>query len=617
MIAGSIFTFLSGAALFVFPGWWWHRRHPTALQGVTPLALSVALWFLLLQAFLLAGISLHRWTALGGWILVCAVVVAATRLRPPVLQVRSSVSGWTRPEGADWVWAAAASLGFVSIAARALIDPLSGWDTSFRWNGLATFWLAQGNLDGYPPLTDADFVRYPWVDGIPPLVPSLNVLLYLLAGSTDPAWTAARVIVEALATGGAIALLAQRLWGPRAVWPALGIAGSSALLLWGIAMGQETGLLAVTVTGMAALIAADPAKVTRRDLLGAGVLAGLAASTREYACSVPVAGLVILYARGVRAPRQLWAFAVPAIVIAAPWYLRNTWLTGNPFYPLSPGGVLPTNEAFASALETFALLRSWSAPLTRGDVVARVILVTAGLVVVLGCAGLVAVHRRRAWWVVSLVAMLGGLWAWSVSQTAGGYLYSMRVLTPAIALLAALGGWIGPPAPRRVRLILAGLTLLVAVDGARRSWFMPTMASTPVWPITFDRWSKMNRMLASVNEDSGWDEIAARTTGRIVATDNLLIWLMLRDRQQPATLLFSPASAGVFRADASPVECRRRWLEAGIGWLALTLDSPDTRLSIERYEVLGQIVQTQQPALIFGPIYLYDLQRLTPPFTDD
>jgi 4-amino-4-deoxy-L-arabinose transferase-like glycosyltransferase len=43
--------------------------------------------------------------------------------------------------------------------------------------------------------------------------------------------------------------------------------------------------------------------------------------------------------------RQVLVFAVPAIVVALPWYVKNAVLTGNPFYPHIFGGLNPSAAA--------------------------------------------------------------------------------------------------------------------------------------------------------------------------------------------------------------------------------------------------------------------------------
>jgi hypothetical protein len=74
----------------------------------------------------------------------------------------------------------------------------------------------------------------------------------------------------------------------------------------------------------------------------AGMMAGLAMAVKYTSFTVPLAaGLVILFwhrkslAQGIRHAAQ---FSLIALIVAAPWYLRNAILMGNPFYPFAFGG---------------------------------------------------------------------------------------------------------------------------------------------------------------------------------------------------------------------------------------------------------------------------------------
>ena len=82
----------------------------------------------------------------------------------------------------------------------------------------------------------------------------------------------------------------------------------------------------------------------------AGLFAGAAAGMKYTgAAAAVVLALVAAYLlRGRLRPRHLAVFAVPAVVVALPWYVKNAIQTGNPVYPLLFGAV---NEEATRDLE--------------------------------------------------------------------------------------------------------------------------------------------------------------------------------------------------------------------------------------------------------------------------
>ena len=74
----------------------------------------------------------------------------------------------------------------------------------------------------------------------------------------------------------------------------------------------------------------------------AGVMAGLAMTVKYTSFTVPLSGgLLILWWRRQsfsQAVIQAAQFSVIALLVAAPWFIRNTVFMGNPFYPFAFGG---------------------------------------------------------------------------------------------------------------------------------------------------------------------------------------------------------------------------------------------------------------------------------------
>lgn len=171
----------------------------------------------------------------------------------------------------------------------------------------------------------------------------------------------------------------------------------------------------------------------------AGAVAGAGAGTRYL--GLAVAGLV-LAPLAVLAPRRAFLLAgAAAALVAAPWYVKNLIVTGNPVYPVFFGGDLWTAVSEQELAAVDARYGHGSSPLRlailpvdlllhgerfdRGEYVGTGIFLLAALAVV--------VARSRA-----LVAAAGGaavylvLW-WELSPQA-------RFLLPALAVLAAVGG---------------------------------------------------------------------------------------------------------------------------------------------------------------------------------
>lgn len=122
------------------------------------------------------------------------------------------------------------------------------------------------------------------------------------------------------------------LWEASSVFVEPGLAAAVALASWNIAQfvrspeGPSSTLILVGVFSGAAA-----------GMKFLGLIAGAALAT---------AFIVLAWSR--LDARRLAAFAVPAIVVAAPWYVKNAILTGNPFFPHLLGGL---NASAAAELE--------------------------------------------------------------------------------------------------------------------------------------------------------------------------------------------------------------------------------------------------------------------------
>jgi len=390
--------------------------------------------------------------------------------------------------GTGW-WLALPVLPMVGVAVwRAVWQPLSGADVGFRWNHLAVLIVRSGGLDHYPPLTSGDFSHYFWPDGIAPLLASGYAWTYLVAGSTAKTWTAIPVLLQ---TAGLLLIVHAlgRLWGgPRGGWLACALAGGTMLLQFSFNLGQETGLTALGVGGLAYYLL-EWERTRRGDLLfPAAACAALAACAREYGLIFPVVATVWLLAARAGWRRAL-VFAWGALALPAAWHLRNWVRTGNPFYAHDTG-FFPTNPVFAAWMRSYIAfygpaLHGWAAWGEVGRLIARFALPAAlGLL-----AGIFLRPRAAGWTCMLALAAAGGFcWLVSVPYTAGGVFYSMRVLSPVLLLGCAWGGArLASFASGKIRLIAVWFAcFLFGFDAALRAWTIPANPyRTPIaeWPM--------------------------------------------------------------------------------------------------------------------------------------
>lgn len=127
----------------------------------------------------------------------------------------------------------------LAVLYRSICYPLSGYDTFFRWEGLARQMLSHKSLSFYPPLTQQDFSIYLIPDGIPPLVASVYWWLYASIGQPVMQVTSVSVVLQLVSAMALTYYGACHAYGQRAAVFALAAFVSSAMLINGIAIGQE------------------------------------------------------------------------------------------------------------------------------------------------------------------------------------------------------------------------------------------------------------------------------------------------------------------------------------------------------------------------------------------
>ncbi len=323
---------LAGAAGLLLVAWalgdGLAARHPWPrlgdARGEIVLRVAVGFGLLGLSALALAALGWARPTVFRGLFalgLVAALGRLGNRLRAG--RPRAAVGGWLRFPGAGWWWAAAVPALLLALA------PAEAFDAHLYHLAQPAWVLRHGGLQ---PIALFSY----WHPGL-----SEGVFTWALAVANEQT---AQVLslAAAYATVLLATLWAQEVWGPRtAAWVApLFVAMPSALLL---AAGAyvEWVLSTYGLAGLYLAWKARHATPARAPWVWVGVFTGLGMGTKYTAVSLPLAvGLFVLLTapnRGAAFRRLAWV-ALTATFVAAPWYARNAYYMGNPFYPHFFGG---------------------------------------------------------------------------------------------------------------------------------------------------------------------------------------------------------------------------------------------------------------------------------------
>lgn len=603
--ADALAWLLLGPALagFVLPGWQIARRLGLPALPLSAFLLSAAGFFALALFFQATDIPLSRAPVLGAWLgLGLASSAWAWRgSRPTPRKEATAGAAWR-----EWLpWLPALTLALGSVIARAALDPLHGWDTSFRWDGLARAILDRGNLDFYPPRSAADFELCAWPDGMPPLVPLLNLWIYLACGSASAALTAGRVLAEVLLAAGAVSALARSLHGRGAGPAALAALGACPLFLWSGTMGQETALTALAAAALAYFLIEYNRDGDRRLAFCAGLAGCLAALARDYAVLLAAAGAGLILLRPGDRRAAFGLYALPLLTAAAPWYARNWFLTGNPIFPVTLG-FFPGNAAFDATLE--AVKAYWSFP-ARAQAIPTLVATLACIAIAVsaGIPGLARAGRRAlpAW---ALLAVAAGLWAWSAGSTGGGWNYSLRVLAPAAALLAAGAGFVhlarGP-----VRLAICVVLNLLALDAARRSWLLPLDPRQNPLPYTFAAWREHDAWKRDLDAARIWPALRNWAGAESTLADSSVTHTLVTRSGGRAACLFSPAAGAIFDPDIAFEESVSRLRQAEARLIVLTVDDPVSDGWRKQWPFFRDLL-SRPPDLALPGMAVYDLARL-------
>jgi hypothetical protein len=536
---------------------------------------SLAAAFATSAATLYVAVLVFAWTGavislatLGAALGLVALLARLVPARASSTQTSSSfacfaqMGRWLPLYGAFWL----------IVAWRLGVHPLNGADVAFRWSWLAEQMLRFGSLDFYPPRSGEDFVRYFWAESIPPGVAGLYAWAYACGGSAQALWTSPVVALQLLAVHELVWRLASRWGGEVVARRAVLLAAACPLLTWAVLLGQETGLTALAVTGMVWSLAHLRDENGHRWAVLAGAFSIVAASTREYGVIFPAAAVATTV--WLQAPRsQSWLLAAVALPVAFAWPLRVWQLTGNPFYSLNLAGLFATNPIFTAWNDTLRGPAGAALASTEGWLALTRYLALWALPALAGLVALVflLIQRLREARPVGLfVGLVIALWFVSVAYTAGGLFYSLRVLSPAFALLVAvaaygLGSWVQHPAAAKFLTVAIGLLLMESLPKTLVLPENPYRVGPLEWPRAAARFPAEVR---GVNE-ALLARIQPLPERRRILSDHAGLPRVLAPIGTEVAPLWSPEVAWLFDGTLEPEVVAQRWRQSGLRYLVM------------------------------------------------
>ncbi|MBU0673299.1 MAG: hypothetical protein KJ950_01495 [Proteobacteria bacterium] len=459
---------------------------------------------------------------------------------------------------------------FLTIMGRCLLAPLAGYDTYFRWDYLAVKILEQGNFDFYPPYTPTDFQNYFFPDGFPPLVSFTYLLLYAGAGKPQPALSCIPVALQFLALCLVCSALAKRWFGTGAATIAPVILMTSSLFLWSVAIGQETGYIALSLGTMLVCLwdAREEPRLGR--LIVAGAVASMAPLSRIYGWAIPVCGIILMIGWRMK-PKEITSFGLTIIVIALPWYLRNWFQTGNPVYCLEIFN-FPINQVHIAIMNwNHKLFGVSSHPLLFLQEMTRILFFQAPLQLVFGLGATLFIGFRRGE-LLFCTAVMAAAWLASVGYTVG-WGYSTRVLTPVLLLLSVAASSLYERLHSPKHYLLAAVLIGVALlNGFTHAVFFPqTSLPTPVWGSIKYAWQRESNIPSGEMELQKSLTPLAHKNIRIL-TDSAYAHVTLAEINIDVVPIWSPEVQFVFDSSVAPEQIRVRLIKLGINGVLLYID---------------------------------------------
>ena len=280
-------------------------------------------------------------------------------------------------------------------------------------------------------------------------------------------------------------------------------------------------------------------------------------------------------------------------------YARNWILSGNPFYTLSFDS-LPVNPIYAGLLEhCYAQLavHNWDSRIWIG--VLWLLLLQAPFQLLAGAAGGVLCFRRHGYLVV-IACVLAAVWLHSVGYTSGGFMISMRVLSPALVILSISAAGVLELLTRRSSSKVAITVAIVFLQ----AWTAAHGVFYPFDPKTVppNQWSRyaFRPVRAGIEFDLRDELVRVLPPSTRVLTDNAYLHAALLEKGIEVVPVWSPEVRFLFSPHLSVQEIDHRLQLLGIRAIAYYPRSMNTgylratslfyALLPERWRVLGQEV---------------------------
>lgn len=424
-----ILVFILGTLVgFVLPGLGLSRRFSSPIPACTTFLISILNLFLVTLIYQLLGLPIQFLSLFPSLAFLSILCLYLGR--------QGSVSGLTI---SDWKAHRGIALLIGALCLLMLIRttmwPLSGADTSFRWNLLATQIFKRGHYNYYPPQTSADFELYPMVDAIPPLISICYYWIYECCSGVFPRATSVFVTVQYVLTISVIFSCAKYMKNRAAGHWAAAIFSSSELSFWAIGMGQETGILGLSMVGSLSLLTRVQRKNARALTILAACVTAVGMLSREYGGIIVISGAVVLYFRQV-GWRSLIFYVALSFLLCGAWYLRTWVLTGNPFYSIRTVTFFPVHERY-DAMMSLAKSRQWFNFGSFIDI-AKELTIICGLPIIFGLPFMFSQVKSRPYFLIVSI-LLGVVWFVSVGHTSL-WQYSLRALQPLCVVLCVGGG---------------------------------------------------------------------------------------------------------------------------------------------------------------------------------
>lgn len=587
---------------FFLPGYLLFQRLRTPLPWLTSF---IGSGLILFQGVLILELTPLRLSLFSLSLFLGLMGLIGWRLRPSPLPKFSWPQGNWRGIAREWWWGIPVTLSILSVLLHAYFEPLAGFDNFFRWNYLAQLMEAQGSLAHYPPMTALDFRFYPWCDGIPPLVPILNLWIYLGTGSSAGVLIVGRLLVELALTLALIWHVSNKLWGATGARISLLAVSTSTLFLWSLSIQQETGVSGIAYLALCALLLDYRNAPNSSTAIWLGLTAGFGALCRDYnLILIPVTLIGVYLAKASK--RDLLLTTVAAVLVTLPWYLRNFWITGNPLFPHDLGGLFPTNLVHHDYMQAIRDTYSY-ANTNLPQVLLQGFFISAGALFLLSLPGLFT-RQFGSHVIVALVLVSLSLCLLAVPSTAGGPYYALRILGPALPLLAIASGRLAQwQSPRRLAIL--GLALLpLSADAARRSWIFPWFPTASPWNYTWNTWRQIDQFIRDSRNDPLWAQLKKVAQGESVVILHPSQQVLLFLAGGNPIPLFSPeiealTHSGNEQIFSEAIETLRR---KRVRFVILTDDGlQNTRYF--RSKPVSRELLSMEPALRKNSLLIYDL----------